>query len=216
MHAGLRLYRTQLRDAIAFDLKRPRGRTRQLAVPALAVAAVAAVAIVTVSSLGTHAPVANAAILHRISAALGPRSGTILHERALVSVPGQSSTYELWAQADSPHAYRMIKWGHESTGQGHEADDIASTVGQLVQSGQVQVAAATADGVAAYKLTISGSSDRFLNGTVYVARDNYRPLLIQTGAGCSGACTETIKYQTYEYLPANAANLRLVGSSSGS
>lgn len=215
MHAGLRLYRNQLRDAIALDIDRRRGRVTRVAVPTLAVAAVAAVAIVAVSRLGTHAPAADAAILHRISAALAPKPGTILHERALVSIPGQTSTYELWAQADSPYAYRVIKWGHEGTGQGQEPNDIASTVRQLVQSGRAQVTATALDGVAAYKLTINGSSDRFLNGTVYVARDDYHPLQIETGAGCLGTCTETIKYQTYEYLPANAANLRLLHPASG-
>lgn len=213
MHAGLRLYRNQLRDAIALDLQRRRGRVTHVAVPVLAAAAVAVATVVAVSSLGTHAPAADAAILHRISAALAPKPGTILHERALVSIPGQTSAYELWAQADSPYAYRVIKWGHEGTGQG-QPDDIASTVRQLVQSGQAHVAATTLDGVAAYKLTINGSSDRFLNGTVYVAQDNYHPLQIETGAGCLGTCTETIRYQTYEYLPSNAANLSLLHSPS--
>lgn len=235
--AELRLYRAQLRDAVARDLDRRRGRNFVIAVPALTVAAVAAVAVVAISSLGTHAPAADAAILHRISAALAPRAGTILHERALVSVPGQSSTYELWAQADSPNAYRVIKWGHEVSwtgsayssydastntistgsdnagpaGKSHEPTDIIATLRQLVQSGQAHVdATTTLDGVPAYRLTVGGSTDRFLNGTVYVARDSYRPLLIETGAGCLGTCTETIRYQIYEYLTSNPANMKLL------
>jgi hypothetical protein len=231
----LRLYRNELRSAIERDLEHRRVQKRQVAIPIVAVAGIAAAALVIVSTLGVQARSADAAILHRISAALAPRAGTLLHERALVSVPGRSSTYELWAQADSPFAYRVIKWGHETswngsryssydaatntitmgqsvatTGKSHEPDDVAATVRQLAQSGQAQVEATTLDGVPAYKLTVSGSSDRFLNGTVYVARDSYYPLLIQTSAGCFGTCTETIKYQTYEYLPASASNIRLL------
>ena len=235
MHAGLRVYRIQLRDAIERDLDRRRGRKFVIAIPALAVAGVAAVAISAVSSLGTSAPAADAAILHRISAALAPRSGTILHERALVSIPGQSSTYELWAQADSPYAYRVIKWGHEASwngsafsnydastntiatgqpaakaGRSHEPTDVAATLRRMVQSRQVSAVPTTLNGVPVYKLTVSGASDRWLNGTAYVARDTYKPLELDATAGCFGTCTETIKYQTYEYLPANATNLKLL------
>jgi hypothetical protein len=57
-----------------------------------------------------------------------------------------------------------------------------------------------------------------VNGTFDVAKSDYRPLLVQTtltGArgdpGCAqGQCLETIHMETYEYLPATAANLSLL------
>jgi hypothetical protein len=241
--AGLRLYRNQLRDAVAHDLGR---RTRPLwrrprfalgiAAPTLALGAAAA-AVVVVFSGGPRASSADAAILHRVAAALSPHSGTILHEQASVTIAGQAPTrYELWEQADSPYAYRVIKFGHEGSwngtsyadydassnrivvqpggSSGRTPDDAAAELRSLVESGQATVdAETTLDGVAAYKLTVSGASSHYLDGTVYVARDDYRPLQIQTTtqAGPDGAeVGETIQYQTYEYLPADQANLALV------
>lgn len=62
------------------------------------------------------------------------------------------------------------------------------------------------DGVPANKLTVSGSADRFLNGTAYVARADYHPLVIDT----TGGGGERIVVQKYEYLPATASNEALL------
>src|SRR5262245_18377619 len=240
LHEGLLLYRAQLRDAVAADLGRRRRRPSRLAIgigaPALAVGAAAAVTVVLLSG-GPQASSADAAILHRVAAALTGRSGTILHEQAIVTLAGQPPTrYELWAQSDSPYIYRVIKFGHEGswTGTGSanydatsntiviqpdsslrkSPDDAAAALRALVQSGNATVDEQVSyKGIAAYKLTVTGASPNYLNGTVYVARSNYRPLQIQTTvqAGPDGSETaETIDFQTYEYLPANQANLALL------
>jgi len=57
--------------------------------------------------------------------------------------------------------------------------------------------------VPAYRLTVTGASDRWLNGTVYVSRADYHPLQIETNG-------ERIVFQSYEYLPATAANQALL------
>ncbi len=239
LHAGLDQYRNQLRDAIDRDLDRrgkPSGLTARDAVkfgvPAVAAAAAAATLIV---ALPGGAPVrpADAAILRHVAAALAPAPRTILHERATVSAAGLApQPYELWAQSDPPHAYRVIKWGHEGSwdgsrflgydrasntislgpsgppgDRGRQSPDIAATLRSMVQSGQAQVRGTTTiEGVVAYRLSVSGSTARFLNGTAYVSRRDYHPLLIETTDGGG----QRINYETYEYLPANARNLALL------
>jgi hypothetical protein len=59
-------------------------------------------------------------------------------------------------------------------------------------------------GVSAYKLTVQGAADPWVNGTAYVARSDYHPLEIVTRG-------ERIAYQIYEYLPATPANQALLG-----
>jgi hypothetical protein len=237
--APLHVYRDQLRDAVDRDLqstnrvfavRRPPVR---LVLPSL-IAAVAAVAITVVFlGAGPHAQPADAAILHRLAVALAPPPGTILHEQAEISMPGETAQpFELWVEADSPQAYRVIKWGHEAAWNGssfstydagantitagvasplaaglsHEPIDPAATLRSLVQSGQATVdGTTTINGVSAYKLTVTSSPDPFLVGSAYVATTDYRPLEIDTITN-----SEKIVYQTYEYLPATSANLQLL------
>jgi hypothetical protein len=242
--AGLRLYRNQLRDAVAHDLarrvrstgSRPRWALR-LAVPTAVVAGAAAALVVFLTG-GPQASSADAAILRGVAAALTAPSGTILHERAMVTVAGQApARYELWAETDSPYAYRVVKFGHEgswdgsafsaydassntivrngdgSRSSGRSApDDPAAVLRSLVESGAAKIdGEATLDGIAAYELTVSGAAQRYLNGTVFVAKDDYRPLEIETTTdGPSGPVTETIRYQILEYLPATAASRALL------
>jgi hypothetical protein len=232
----LRRYRNQLRSAVAHDLAdhdRRRGATPQRLAVAVAIAACAVgVALIAVFGAGPQAPSADAAILHRVAAALTPPPGTILHERARVTLPGVgSTTYEVWMQADSPYAYRVIKWGSEGSWNGstysnydpatntitietppagtrpkNDPNDLAATLRSLVQSGEATVdGTTTINGVRAYKLIVTGSSDPTLNGTAYVATADYHPLEIDTAAN-SGK----VIYETYEYLPATAANLGLL------
>jgi hypothetical protein len=231
---ALRVYRDQLRDAVADDLSRRRRvpavtrRSLRLGVPAL-LAAGAATAAALVLATGSQTPSANAALLHRVAAALTPPAGTILHEQAEITIPGQAAQpFELWAQADSPHAYRVVKWGHEGSwngssfssydagsntvttvteaGPSHDPTDPAATLRSLVQSGQAVVEGTTTlDGVRAYKLTVDASPDPFLVGTAYVATSDYRPLEIDTVTN-----SEKIVYRTYEYLPATGGNLALL------
>jgi hypothetical protein len=78
----------------------------------------------------------------------------------------------------------------------------------MVASGRAHVDAVTSfHGVPAYRLTVSGAPDRFLNGIAYVSKANYQPLEIDTAAA---GPTERIVYQTYEYLPATTANQALL------
>jgi hypothetical protein len=232
---ALRQYRNDLRSAVALDLD-SRGRRRilghiprRIAVPAVVAAAAAAAALAFFLSAGSQTQTANAAILRSVAAALTPPPGTILHEQAQVSVPGQAAhPFELWEQADSPYAYRVIKWGGEGSwngssfssydaasntittspggGQARQPADFAATLRSLVESGQATVdGTTTIAGVQAYKLTVSSSPDPFLIGTAYVDATNYHPLEIDTVTD-----SETIVYQAYEYLPATSANLQLL------
>jgi hypothetical protein len=234
------LFRTQLRDAIERDLHRRPGprvlqrRSSRVAVSTLLVLAAASAAFMLLAGGGAQAPSANAAILRHTLAALTPPKGTILYEQAQISIPGHAAQrYELWAEADRPHAYRVIKWGHEASWNGrafstyneatntisilpsdrgtvaarsHEPIDFAATLRSLVRSGQAQVAGTTTiHGIKAYRLTVSHSPDRFLLGTVYVAASNYHPLRIQTVT-----YHETIIFHAYQYLPATRSNMSLL------
>jgi hypothetical protein len=236
LHNGLRLYRDELREAIDADLARtqrrlrPRPRLVRVGLVALGGVAAAAAAL-TFFSGGSSVSSADAAVLRHVAACLSPPAGKILHERAEVTFgSAQPHVYELWAQGDR---YRVIKAGHEASWNGsafsvyradvnrvydepgaprRSADDAAATLRSLVESGDASVVGQTTlNGVAAYELHVSGSPDPFLNGTAYVAQSDYRPLLIVTDRGaCGPGCGERIAYQSYEYLPATAANLRLL------
>jgi hypothetical protein len=210
---GLVAFGDQLRDAIALDLERRqsarvrRRRGSRVAVP-LAGALVAGLLAALVSA-GGPGPSADAAILRHVAAALTAPPATILHERALVTVGSRTEPYELWIQSDPPHRYRVVKWGHQVRSTWGPYTDPAAALRQLVASGHAKVDASTViDGVPAYELTVAGSPDRSLNGTAFVARDDFRPLLIQTAAHGG----ERISFLAYEYLPATAANMQLLGS----
>jgi hypothetical protein len=216
LHAGLELYRDQLHSAIERDLghggtlrRARRGGRLRLAVPT-AVAAATATALVVSFTSGPPVQSADAAILHHVAAALTPPAGAIVHEQAMVSLAGKpAQPFELWQQTAPPYKYRVIKWGHEGSGTARHGspDDPAATLRSLVQSGQAKVEASTTfHGVAAYKLSVHGAGDTFLNGTAYVERDNYHPLEIDTAAGGG----EAIRYQTYEYLPGTPASTALL------
>lgn len=213
LHAGLELYREQLRDAIDQRLHdhrqaRPPGRRRALriALPAGAVVAVGGLAVAFTG--GSPVTSADAAILHRVAAALTSPPATILHERAMVTAGSITQPYELWAESTPPYHYHVLKWGHEGTGTAAAAPgDPAAELRALVAAGKATVdGSTTVDGVPAYRLTVAGSPDRFLNGTAYVAQSNYHPLEVDT----TGNGGERIVFQTYEYLPATPANLALM------
>jgi hypothetical protein len=212
-HAGLKAYRDQLRDAIARDLERSRAHSRRwrpvrLAVPVLGVAAAAALAVVL--SAGAPVQSADAAIIRHVRAALSEPAGAILHEQATVTAGSTTSTYELWVQTDPPHGYRMIKYGHEATGTWGTSYDLAAAFRSLVDAGGATVdSTTTLDGIPAYKLTVSGGDRPFMNGTVYVSRSDYHPLLIDTTVNGG----ERITFQTYAYLPATTTNLQLLSAS---
>jgi hypothetical protein len=205
LHAGLQLFRDQLRDAVARDLepaRRPRRWAVRAAVPVAATAAAAAFVVVITG--GAPAPSADAAIMRHVATALTPPPAMILHERALVTVGSSTSPYEVWIDSTPPHRYRVMKWGHEGTGSGRGTPDPAAALRSLVASGNARVDAATTfDGVPAYKLTVAGASDRWLNGTAYVSRGDYHPLEIEANG-------ERVVFQTYEYVPDSAANQRLL------
>jgi len=235
LHAGLRSFREELIEAI--DRKRaptriPVPRLRWLLAPAAAGAAAVIAAILVTG--GTQATSADAATLHRIATALTPAPGTILHDRALVTMGDQApQLYELWQQTGRPSAARWIKFGQEVSSDGtnlsvydptsntikvtpdaesasQPAVDIAQMLRGLVDSGHARVEGETTlNGIGVYKLTVSGAPRPFANGTAYVARDTYYPVLIEsTGGPCN--CDETIRFQAYEYLPASQANLQLL------
>jgi hypothetical protein len=209
----LLMFRDELRDAVARDLKHrsrspvPRWRIIKVTAPLVGAAAAGACAIAFTG--GASVPSADAAILRHVRGALSGPGGSILHERALVTLGSQTSTYELWVRTDAPHNYRVIKWGHEATGTDGSSYDLAATFRSLVNEGHATVVAATTiDGTPAYELSVSGGSRPFMNGTVYVSRADYRPLLIETPAYGG----ERITFQAYEYLPATAANVQLAGN----
>ena len=214
LHAGLDLYRDQLRHAIAqqlYDQRRARRRARRaIRIGGPACAALAASALALTFTGGSSVSSADAAILRHVAAELSSPPATILHERALVTASGSTAPYELWAENVPPYHYHVLKWGHEGTGTTKApADDFAAEFRALVQAQKATVdGTATINGVAAYKLTVSGAADRFANGTAYVAQSDYRPLEIDT----TGNGGERIVFQTYEYLPATAANLQQVGA----
>jgi hypothetical protein len=211
MHAGLEQFRDQLRDAVAHDLNgRPPRHVRgtgalRIGLPTAAAAGAAAVALALTG--GSPAPPADAAIMRHVVAALSAPPATILHERAVVTLGTRTAPFELWIESTPPYAYRVIKWGHEGTGVGGSSTDPAAELRALVASGQAHVDGSTTfEGVPAYKLSVNGASDRFLNGTAYVSRSDYIPLEIDT----TGNGGERIAVQTYEYLPATPTNLALV------
>jgi hypothetical protein len=175
------------------------------------------------------------AALRALAAGLTPPAGTILHERAMIATPGHApQLFELWAQADAPQAYRVIKWGSEGSWNGstfsrYEAQtntitvspppseppsvrgrkpvDYAASLRALVQSGGARVlGTSTIDGVPAYELSVNGESVLPAGSTAYVAQSSFRPLLIDYNANGG----ETIRYESYEYLPATGANLALL------
>jgi hypothetical protein len=211
-HAGLETYRGQLTHAIArqlHDTRRARrryARALRIGVPAAAVLGAGALAVTLTA--GSQVSSADAAILRHVAAELTSRPATILHERAMVTLNGRTAPYELWAESIPPYHYHVLKWGHEGTGTtSRPSADFAEQLRALVQAGKATVdGTATVGGVAAYKLTVSGSSDRFLNGTAYVSQSDYRPLEIDTTSNGG----ERIVFQTYEHVPATAANLQRI------
>jgi hypothetical protein len=65
----------------------------------------------------------------------------------------------------------------------------------------------TIDGVSAYELSVGASADVLPpRSTAYVATSDYRPLVIDYNANGG----QTISFEAYEYLPANAVNLSLL------
>ncbi|HMK92249.1 MAG TPA: hypothetical protein VK576_04560 [Thermoleophilia bacterium] len=197
---------------------RPR-RRRGFIAYAVGAAAAVALAVALVTAGGPVQP-ADAAILHHVAAVLTPPAGTVLHEMGTIGLPGQDArAFELWAQADAPYGVvaKSGPVGGPTPGQ-HQAEtnssatgpavqgsgshaplDAAVAVRALVQSGDATVVGTTAiDGVAAYELQVTAAPNANLDGTVYVAQSDYRPLLIKTTSG------ETISYSTYEYLPSSA------------
>src|SRR5262249_53735261 len=168
--ADLRLYRDQLRDAVARALGRRGSRnpiplpSSRVAIPALVGLAGVIAAVAVVLTADPRAQSADAAILHRMAVALTPPAGTILHEQAEITSPGEGTQpFEIWTQAESPHAYRVIKWGREgswngssfssydapsntiptTTGSSPEPDDFAARLRSLVQSGQATIEGTT-------------------------------------------------------------------------
>jgi hypothetical protein len=207
--AGLALYRAQLRDAIAQQDSRVHRRGRQaVAIGVPGAAAIAAGVLALTLGGGTSVSSADAAILHRVEAALTTPPAMILHERAMVTLGSTTSPYELWQVNLPPYDSHVLKWGHQDTGPAGRSEDFAAALRGLVRSGHATVdGRATVNGVAAYRLTIRGASDRFLNGTAYVAQSNYHPLELDTTA-LGG---ERIVFQTYEYVPATPALMRSLG-----
>jgi hypothetical protein len=180
-------------------------------VPATAALAAGGLAISLTG--GSSVSSADAAVLRHVAAALTSPPAMILHERALVTAQGVTAPYELWEESVPPYHYHVLKWGHQGAGTATAPEDFAAELRALVQAGKATVdGTTTIDGASAYKLTVSGSSDRFLNGTAYVSRSNYYPLEIDT----TGGGGEKIVFQTYEYLPASAANLALIRAAQSS
>ena len=200
---------------------------------AVAGAAAAGVAVVALGgSAGSDGPTsADAAIIHHVRVELTAPPGEILHEAATVTPSGGSpGQFELWAQTGDTGVYRVIKYGSEasqSTTQNETYDpsthtvtvspmppashayevahsgDPAVEIKQMVNSGQATATETTYDGIPAFEIRVQASADPNLNGTVYVARSDYRPLEIDSPKG-------KVAVSTYEYLPETPANNALL------
>jgi hypothetical protein len=211
---ALQNYKLQLHAAIERDLargtrvRRLKQRTLTLSVPIIT--ATATVATLLLTAGGAAGPsLADAAILRHIRMALTAPAGMIVHQKAMISRDGApAQPFELWESTTAPYPYRVIKWGHEGTSAAspHGApNDPAAEFRSLIHSGKATVDTATTyNGVPAYKLTIHGAADPWVNGTAYVATSDYHPLKLDTRG-------ERIVYQTYEYLPATPTNQTLLG-----
>jgi outer membrane lipoprotein-sorting protein len=199
---------------------------------AAALTACGAVVIMLLAGSAATPQLAQAAIVRHTQAAVGLAPGTILHERALVSIDGRTwQPYELWIATNDPQRFRVIKFGRElsrdgslvsifdtgtntvtrepatSTGTVPGPVDLAAEMRSLVQSGQARVSgAATVDGTSAYRLILGPATAPIAPAIAYVDQRDYRPLVLDYSANGG----EVVRYQTYEYLPASAANLGLL------
>jgi hypothetical protein len=210
---ALQTYKLQLHAAVERDLargtraRRLRRRTLTLSVPMIT--ATATVATLLLTAGGAAGPsLADASILRHIRTALTAPAGLIVYQKAMISLDGApAQPFELWESTTAPYPYRVIKWGHEGTAAASAhggPNDPAAEFRSLIKSGNATVDATTTyNGVPAYKLTIHGAADPWVNGTAYVATSDYHPLEIDTGG-------EQIVYQTYEYLPATPTNQALL------
>ena len=234
----LQSFRHELRAAVEADLDRHRGHRRRLrrtaAVGTPTGLAALGLSLALVLGAGSTPSPADAAILASAQGALTPPPDSVFHVAATITVGSSpAQAYALWTAGSS---YRFIKFGYEAAWNGttmssydaasntlyvgiysppnHPPVDTAATIRALISSGQAHVAgSADVDGVPAYVLSLSGLPEGggLANGTYDVAKSDYHPLLIQTTVACQqGLCSETVQFQTYEYLPETPANLSLL------
>ncbi len=218
---------------------RRRGWRRGLALSVPATAAAATTAVLLLTAGGPSGPSsASAAIVRHISAELTAPPGQILHESATVTLPnGSSMQFKLWTQTGGTGVYRVIKYGQEASQSAtknetydastntvtvsplppaiHQLEvskggDPAIELKRMVESGQATAMPATYNGAPAYKIIVSSSGDRLLNGIAYVARSDYRPLELDSAAYPGGK----VVFSAYEYLPATPANDALLAVTS--
>jgi hypothetical protein len=235
----LQSFRHELRAAVDADLARHRDQRRRIkravAIGTPGGLAVLGLSLALVLGAGTSPSPADAAILSSAQSALTPPPDSVFHVAATITLgSGPAQPYELWSAGSS---YRFIKFGYEAASNGttsssydaatntlyvdiynpqnHGPVDTAATIRALISSGQAQVAgSAVVDGVPAYVLSLSGLPEGggLANGTYDVAQSDYRPLLLHTTIACQQgpSCSETVQFQSYEYLPETSANLSLL------
>jgi hypothetical protein len=214
-------------------LVRPRRRftpTRGLGWAAVAASAIAA-AIVSVGwpGGGSGGPaVADAAIIHHALRAITSPANVIVHVKETGVQDGTPISAEWWQQTSPPHALRMIKRGVEQEAEGADdgttsfrydassntvietpassapalVDPMVGVREQLARGGAQVAGTAKIDGTNLYKIELP-------TGVVgYFDTTDFRPIYLDNPQG-DGSVVRT-RVVTYEELPMNAANARLL------
>jgi hypothetical protein len=206
---------------------------------ALALGAAAA-GLALLGANGSTTPSANASVLRAVRSAVTPPARTILHEETINTLGNLRWRYEFWQRSDAPQDARVIKGGTEASFNGSVVDtynpstntiqerstqettpeDPVVKVRALLDNGDAQIVGTTTlEGRRVFEIRAHSSDDMLFNGTIYVDRQSYEPVLAeveQRGYDCgqSTPCAglEQIRFLAYEYLPQTPESMRLLST----